>query len=94
MIGLELAIEQAEAPHLQPRDEMRQRDLRGIAHPAEHALAEEGRPQPHAIEPADEPIALPRLDRVRIAASVELGIGALDIGIDPSIGPAGRRLGA
>jgi len=94
VIGLELAVEQLEPAHPQARYQMRQRDLRRIAHPAEHALPEEGRAQPHAIEPADEPIPLPRLDRMGIAPRVKLAVGPLDIGIDPRIRPPLRPLRA
>ena len=46
MLGHELAVEQAEAALDQPRHEMDQRHLRGVALAAEHALAEEGRAAP------------------------------------------------
>jgi len=94
VIGQELAVEQFEAADLQPRDQMRERDLGCIARAAEHALAEKGRAQPHAIQPANYLAVLPGLDRMRIAAPVELGISDLDIGIDPGIRTTRGRLRA
>jgi hypothetical protein len=45
MRGLELAIKQIEAAGLQPRDEMRQRDLRRVGRAADHAFAKKGPPE-------------------------------------------------
>ena len=41
-------------PDLEARDKPGQRDLRGVGHPAEHAFAEEGAAELHAVEPADQ----------------------------------------
>src|SRR3546814_13503219 len=48
--GDELAVEQAPAAGDQPRDEMRERDLRRVARPADPPLAEERPPERHAVE--------------------------------------------
>jgi len=49
MLSHELAVEQGEIADLEPRDEPRQRNLRGIGHPAEHAFAEKGSAELHSI---------------------------------------------
>jgi len=94
MFGQELAIQQLEPADLEARDEMRERDLGCVTRAAEHALPEEGRTQPHAIEAADELVVLPGFDRMRVAAAMQFGIGRLDIGIDPGIWAARGRLRA
>jgi len=94
MFGQELAVEQLKVPDAQARHQMSERHLRRIAHPAEHALAEEGRAKANAVKPADQLAVVPGLDRMGVAASVKLGISALDIGVDPRVGPVGRCFGA
>jgi len=64
MLGHELAIEQREVPRLEAGDQPRQRHLGCIARPAEHAFAEEGAAQLHAVKTADQLAALPDLDRM------------------------------
>ena len=54
VVGHELAVEQGEIADLQARDEPGQRDLRGVGRAAEHAFAEEGAAELHAVEPADQ----------------------------------------
>src|SRR3546814_15759657 len=44
--------------------QVRQRHLAGIAGAAEHGFAEEGGAQRHAIEAADQLVALPAFDRM------------------------------
>jgi hypothetical protein len=90
VLGLELAIEQGEAAGLQPRDQMREGDLRGVAHPGDHRFAEEGSAEREAVEPAGQPVAVPALDRMREAAAVELEEDALDRAVDPGVGPVRR----
>ncbi|MGY4288586.1 hypothetical protein ACVWXO_007806 [Bradyrhizobium sp. LM2.7] len=51
----------------EPRDQMHQRHLGGIARGVKHAFAEEGTPEAHTIEAADEIVALPGLDAVTMA---------------------------
>ena len=60
----ELRIEQCEPASDQPAAEMHERDLRGITYIREHALAEEGSAQRHAVEPADKPLAFPHLNGI------------------------------
>src|SRR5580692_10754052 len=47
VVGDELGVEQAKAARLEPRDQMHQRYLGGIAGAMEHALAEEGAAEAH-----------------------------------------------
>src|ERR1044071_3962130 len=68
MRGQELRVEQPEAAELQPAGEMNQRDLAGVGHPAEHALAEKRRPERDAVKAADKFAVEPALDAVRRAA--------------------------
>ena len=55
VLGHELAVEQPEAALDQPRHEMDQRHLRGVALAAEHALAEERGTDRHPVQAADQP---------------------------------------
>src|SRR5437868_13216444 len=92
MVGHELAIEQAEIADLEPSDEPGERDLRGVPFAAEHALAEEGAAQLHAIDSADEVGAVPDLDRMGMARRVQSEHRPLDVGVDPrllAVGTAG-----
>src|SRR4051794_36324859 len=50
----ELRVEKKVAAEPQARDEMNQRDLAGIADPAEHALAEKRRPERDPVQSADQ----------------------------------------
>jgi len=94
MFGQKLAIQQFEPAGLEARDQMRERDLGGVPCAAEHAFAEEGRAQPHAIEAADELVVLPGFDRMGVTAPVQFGISGFDIGVDPGVGAARGRLRA
>ncbi len=78
MLGHELGVEQAEAAGPQPRHEVDERDLRGVALAVEHALAEEGAAEPHAVEAADQPAVAPDLDRVAVAEVEQLAVEAAD----------------
>jgi len=95
VIGDELAVEQAIAADAQPRDQMRQRHLGSIGRAAEHALAEIGAAERHAIKAADEIAAdvamAPDLDRMGVAVAVEQAIGLLDLAVDPGFRPIRRR---
>ena len=57
VIRNELRVEQHEAARPQPRREVDERDLRGVAGAVEHAFAEERRAEVDPVEPADEPAA-------------------------------------
>jgi len=94
MLGQELAIQEFEPADLQTCDQIRKRDLGCVARAAEHALPEEGRAEPHTIEPADQLVVPPGLNRMRIAAPVQFGISDLDIRVDPGVGAARGCLGA
>jgi len=92
--GLELAIEQAEPACAQPRDEVRQRDLRCVGGAADHALAEERAAEREAVEPADELAAVPAFDRMREPHRVEGLEDAFDAVVDPRFGAARDAFGA
>ena len=59
-------------PVAQPFDQMDQAHLRGVGLAREHALAEEGRAQRHAVEPADQPAFAPGLDGMGVADPVQV----------------------
>src|SRR3546814_19293901 len=63
----ELAVEQFPAAGDQPRDEMRERDLRGVARAADHRFAEKGAAERDAVKPARHLAVLPAFDAVRMA---------------------------
>lgn len=94
MVGLELAIEQAEPARFQPRDQPRQRDLRRIGRAADHALAEKRPTQRKAVEAADKLVGLPAFDRMREADFMQPNKGLLDRVVDPGFGTIGRGFGA
>lgn len=94
MRGDELAVEQLPAARDQPRDEMRERDLRRVARAADHRFAEKGAAQRHAVEPADEFAALPAFDAMRMAEAEEPLVARLDHRVDPRRRPVGGGLGA
>ena len=95
MLGHELAVEQAEAALDQPRHQMDQRHLGGIALAAEHALAEERRADRHAIEAADQ-LARRRRHSTLWAwpRAMQLAVELDDRLVDPALGMARPRLGA
>ena len=72
-------------PDLQPRDEPRERDLGRVGPAAEHAFAEEGAAELHAVEAADEVAAVPHLDRMGMAGAVKREHRALELGVDPGL---------
>src|SRR5438067_9544179 len=94
MVGHVLGIEQPEAARTQPRDQVHQRDLGGIAHAMEHALAKERAPERDAVESSDQLIALISLEAVTMAALVEFSVEHADAGVDPGARAAGLRVGA
>src|SRR4029077_13855165 len=83
-----------EAPPLKARSKMHQRHLGRIARAVEHAFAEESAAEAHAIEPADQRIAVIDLDRVTMADAVQSAIEIADARVDPGVGAPGLRLGA
>jgi hypothetical protein len=94
MIGHELAVEQNEAGQLHPRHQPGERHFRRIGAAREHALAEKCPAQRHAIEAADQFIAIPAFDRMGKTALMQVDIGCLDLAVDPGRRPVGRRFGA
>ena len=94
MRGDELAIEQLPAARLQPRDEVRQRDLRCVARAADHRFAEESAAERHAIEPARKLTVQPDLDAVRVAELEQAFVARLDHRVDPRRRPVVGGLGA
>src|SRR6185295_17433577 len=71
-----LAVDHAEVARLQLIAQALESDLRGVALDAEHRFAEEHPAQRDSIEPADQPLALPGLDRVREPQSMQLQVGS------------------
>jgi hypothetical protein len=67
MAGDELRVEQGEAPISQSRHQIDERDLARVAGSREHALAEKGAAEMHAVKSAGEHAVLPHLDRVAVA---------------------------
>lgn len=94
MIGHELAIEQRETRKTHARRQPRQRDLGRVGPPRYHAFAEKGSPQRHAIQPANQFLALPYLNAMGKANLMQVPIGALDRMIDPGRWPVRRSFGA
>ena len=92
--GDELRVQQPEAAQAQPRDQVHQRHLRGVAGGAEHALAEEHAADRHAVEAADQVSVLPGFHRMGMAELVQFAEQALDLRVDPGIVAAGRRMRA
>src|SRR4030067_2930192 len=64
----------AELPALKLSGEMRQRDLRSVADPAEHGFAVEHAPDADAIQTAHEPVFHPHFHRMRITQSMQRAI--------------------
>lgn len=87
MLGHELAVEQAEAPDPKTRHQPGEGDLGGVRADREHALAEKGAGEAHAIEPADQLVVLPAFDRMGVAGLVQPVVAQLDLGVDPGLGP-------
>src|SRR3712207_3919371 len=54
--------------------EVQQRELRRVRAQVEHALARERAARVHAVEPADQLVALPSLHAVRLPAPVKLAV--------------------
>src|SRR5262249_7692725 len=70
MVGDELGVEQPEASCFEPRNQMHQRHLRGVARAMEHALAEESAAERDAVEPTHEGLAVIDLHAVAMLALV------------------------
>ena len=95
LISAFLAIEQFGAPDPHRRHQPCQRHLGRIGHAAEHAFAEEGPPERHAIEPADQLAVMAAFDRMGMAAIEQLAVKIDNRFVDPALGMSGsgRRTG-
>ena len=80
MGGDELGVQQGEAAEAQAGDEVDEGDLGGVAGAAEHALTKKGAAEDDTVEAADEAAVLPDLDAVGVAAGVQRGEQAFDVG--------------
>jgi len=94
MRGDELRVEKRKAAFDQPRHEMDEGDLARIGLAAEHALAEERGAEVDAVEAAYELAVAPRLDGMRVAAGMQRGVEAQDLGVDPALLASRRGRGA
>ena len=70
MFRQELRVEQHKTTPSQPRNEMNQSNLAGVAFAREHAFAEEGSAEIHTIEAAGQPAVAPAFNAVGIPAPV------------------------
>src|SRR5580700_4790466 len=89
MLGDELRIEQAVMAGFEPRHQMHQRNLGRVAGAVKHAFAEKGASETDTVKAADQVLAVIHLDRMTVAALVELSIQVVNAGVDP--GPAATR---
>ena len=94
MRGDELAVEQFPAARAEPRDEVRERDLRGVARAADHRFAEKGAAERDAVEPARELAVQPAFDAVRMAELEQTVVARADYRIDPRRRPVVGGRGA
>lgn len=94
MGGDELAVEQFPAARDKARDEVRERDLRRVARPADHRFAEKGAPERDAVKAADQFIALPAFDAVGMTDLEKPVVTRLDYRVDPGGWPVTGRFGA
>src|SRR5262245_9863643 len=79
----DLGVEQHKAALAQPIEEVYQRDLRGIIDSVEHRLAGEQPANRHAVDPADEFPAEPRLDAVSLPKLMQTIVSRDHVGRDP-----------
>lgn len=86
--GDELGVEQGETPIFEPGDEIDECDLARVAGAREHALAEKGAPQMHAVKPAGKLALLPDLHRMAMAEREQLAIEPADAPVDPGAAPS------
>src|SRR6516162_3323793 len=94
MIGDKLRVQQAIAAHLEPGDQMHQRDFGSIARAVKHAFAEKCAAEADPVKTADQAFAVVDLDGVTIATFVELTIESADTAVDPGAAPPRLRLRA
>src|SRR3546814_6356265 len=77
------SVEQFPAAREQPRDEVRERDLRGVARAADHRFAEKRAAERDAVKPARQLAVLPAFDAVRMAELEQSVVTRADDGVDP-----------
>src|SRR5260370_7026097 len=94
MLGYILRVEQFEAARDQPRHQVHQRHLRGIAGAMKHALAEEGAAEADAVKSADQVVILPDLDAMSMSEFVQPDVEVADALVDPGVLAAGLWRGA
>ena len=76
---------------LEQPDEPEQRRLRRPGAAVELRLGREEAADPDAVEPAREPLVVPRLDRVRPAELVQPRVGGDEVLVDPAVRPCADR---
>ena len=89
-----LHLEQAGARLDQAGGEVDERDLGGVGRAVEHRLAAEHAADEHAVDAADQALAVPDLDAVGVAEPVQLAVGGRQLVADPGARLAGARLAA
>ena len=90
----QLAVDDRDAVAQAHRDQVRERDLRGVALAAEHRFAEEHAAQAHPVEAADERAVAPGLDAVGVTQAMQLEVGGAHLGGDPGARARRARRGA
>ena len=94
VICLDLAVDDPAAARLEKMRETGEGDLGRIGGAAEHALAEEGAADAHAVQAAGQaPLPVPGLDAVGVAGVVERPVGGHHARRDPGPVLAGARGG-
>jgi len=86
MRGQELGIKQLKPSGLQSMDQKGQGGFGGVGGPRKHALAEKRRANHNAINPANQLVAVPDFNRMRMTQGVQVAVGRRDFGIDPRFG--------
>ena len=85
MLGRELRVEQPEPSGAKAREQMHQRNLRGVPGAMEHAFAEEGAAQAHPVKAADQGVPLVGLNRMRTAGGEQFAVEPHDLVVDPGL---------
>lgn len=94
MIGPELAIEQRETAHFEPRNEPGKCYLRRVAAPGDHAFTEKRATEREPVKPADQLVVDPAFNRMGIALLMQIGEYRLDLAADPCFRPVDCALRA
>src|SRR5712672_3086671 len=85
VLGHILRVEQRKAARDQPRHQMHQRHLRGVAGTMKHALAEEGAAEADPVQPTDKVVILPDLDAVAMSDFMQPDVEIADALVDPGV---------